>query len=270
MKRNRFARLAAALLAAVLTLTGVASAQTTLTSTTLAAAITNASDQVMTITSATGWTATSSSAQAYAVIDREVVGVRSLSSTQVGITRGLFSTRATGHASGVVVYYIPAGSMALTNFDRAGACSTAGSADPTQSGNNVPVLNVTTGRTFFCQGSVWVEGWTLGANKCSVTQATNRTTGVTCTGISGTITTNNASLAAEGTAKFTVTNTAVAVGDAVIVSQRSGSNGGGTIVDVTTVAAGSFEIAVQNGNVAAGTAETGAIILNFVVVKAVP
>jgi len=111
-------------------------------------------------------------------------------------------------------------------------------------------------------------GYATGAG-CAVTQDTNRTTGVTCTGVSGAITTHNASLAAEATAKFTVTNTSVAVGDVVVVSQRSGSDGGGTLVEVTTVAAGSFQIAVHNGNVAAGTAETGAIIINFAVIKAV-
>lgn len=111
-------------------------------------------------------------------------------------------------------------------------------------------------------------GYGTGAGS-TVTQATNRTTGVTINALSGAITTNNTSLAAEGTAKFTVTNSKVEVGDVVVVSQRSGSNGGGTIVHVTTVADGSFEIAVHNANVAAGTAETGAIIINFAVIKAV-
>jgi hypothetical protein len=101
----------------------------------------------------------------------------------------------------------------------------------------------------------------------TVTQATNRTTGVTLSKLSGAITTSTASLAAESTADFTVTNTKVAVGDVVAVSVRSGSNGGGTTVSVITVAAGSFVIRVHNGNVAAGTAETGAIIINFVVLK---
>lgn len=101
----------------------------------------------------------------------------------------------------------------------------------------------------------------------AVTQATNRTTGVTLNSLTGTITTNNASLAAEGTADFVVTNDKVSIGDVVVVSVRSGSNGGGTIVSVTGVAAGSFTIRVHNGNVAAGTAETGAIVINFAVLK---
>ena len=111
-------------------------------------------------------------------------------------------------------------------------------------------------------------GYTTGAGG-AVTQLTNRTTAVTLDRMCGTITTNTASLAAEGTAKFTVNNASVAIGDTVIVCQQSGSNSGGTIVAVTTVAAGSFEIAVHNGNVAAGTAETGAILINFAIIKAV-
>jgi len=110
-------------------------------------------------------------------------------------------------------------------------------------------------------------GYTKGGS--SVTQATNRTTGVTISTLSGTITTNNTSLAAEAAAAFTVTNTFVEIGDVVVVSQRSGSNSGNTNVYVSTVAAGSFAITVANNNVAAGTAETGAIIINFAVIKAV-
>ena len=103
----------------------------------------------------------------------------------------------------------------------------------------------------------------------SVTQATNRTTGVTITALSGEITTNTASLAAEASANFTVTNTLVALNDVVVVSIQSGSNGGNTAVSVVTTADGSFVIKVSNNNAAAGTAETGAIIINFAVIKAV-
>jgi len=117
-------------------------------------------------------------------------------------------------------------------------------------------------------------GYSVGATSAAptggtVTQATNRTTGVTLNTICGAITTNNASLSAEAAAEFTVTNSLVAVGDVVVVSQRSGSNGGNTCVYVSTVAAGSFKITVANNNANAGTAETGAIIINFLILKAV-
>jgi hypothetical protein len=101
-----------------------------------------------------------------------------------------------------------------------------------------------------------------------VTQQTNRTTGVTLNALSGQITTNNASLAAETAAAFTVTNSSVAADDVVLISIGGGSNGGNTTVTVTTVAAGSFQITVANQNAAAGTAETGAILINFIVMKA--
>lgn len=103
----------------------------------------------------------------------------------------------------------------------------------------------------------------------TVTQLTDRTTGVTINAMCGTITTHNASLAAEASAVFTVTNSFVEIGDVVLISQRSGKVALNTQVEVTAVANGSFNITVINNNVAAGTAETGAIILNFAIVKAV-
>lgn len=102
----------------------------------------------------------------------------------------------------------------------------------------------------------------------TVTQATNRTTGVTLNTISGQITTNTASLAAEATAVFTVTNNQIFTDDIVLVALSGGSNGGGTIVFVQSIALGSFVIAVQNNNASAGTAETGAITINFLIMKA--
>ena len=102
----------------------------------------------------------------------------------------------------------------------------------------------------------------------TVTQLTNRTTGVTLNTLTGQITTHNASLAAEASADFVVTNSRVTAKDVVVVSVASGTNGGGTSVGVVGVAAGSFTIRVTNNNVAAGTAETGAIVINFLVMKA--
>jgi hypothetical protein len=126
-----------------------------------------------------------------------------------------------------------------------------------------------TDRTAAANGGV-LTGKSLGfaKNGSAVTQATNRTTGVTINANSGAITTNNASLAAEAAAEFTVTNGKVGISDVVIVAIQSGTNGGNTAVAVTGVAAGSFNIKVSNNNAAAGTAETGAIIINFAVIKA--
>lgn len=103
----------------------------------------------------------------------------------------------------------------------------------------------------------------------AVTQLTDRTTAVTLNALCGAITTDDASLAAEASANFTVNNNLVEVGDVVVPCIRSGSDGGNTAVTVVTVADGSFVLKVSNNNAAAGTAETGAIIINFVVLKAV-
>ena len=111
-------------------------------------------------------------------------------------------------------------------------------------------------------------GYTTGAGG-TVTQITSRTTGVTLSTVCGSITTDVSSLAAEVAAEFVVTNTLVAVGDVVVISIRSGTNGGNTAVNVTTVAAGSFKLKVSNNNAAAGAAETGAIIITFAIIRAV-
>jgi hypothetical protein len=114
-------------------------------------------------------------------------------------------------------------------------------------------------------------GYATGAGG-TATQTTNRTTTAVVSPaacLSGTVTTDTTSLAAEAAAEFQVTNTAVEIGDCVVVSIRSGSNGGNTDVIVSTVAAGSFKLKVCNNNASGGTAETGAIIINFAVIKAV-
>ena len=111
-------------------------------------------------------------------------------------------------------------------------------------------------------------GYATGAGG-AVTQITSRATGVTVNTLSGRITTDTTSLAAEASAVFVVTNSTVAIGDVVVCSIRSGAIALNTDVVVSAVAAGSFSITVINNNVAAGIAETGAIIINYAVIKAV-
>lgn len=99
----------------------------------------------------------------------------------------------------------------------------------------------------------------------TVTQVTNRSTGVTLNKACGTIVTDTTSLAALAAASFTVTNSVVGINDVVVLSVQSGATNVKTFVKVTTVAAGSFIITVHN--VDAATAEIGAIIINFIVFK---
>ena len=109
-------------------------------------------------------------------------------------------------------------------------------------------------------------GYATGAGG-AVTQLTNRSTGVTVNAICGAITTDATSLAAGAEATFTVTNSSVAIGDVVVASLRSGATAGTSIPAVTAVAAGSFAITLTNLH--ASTADTGASIINFAVIKAV-
>lgn len=110
-------------------------------------------------------------------------------------------------------------------------------------------------------------GYATGAGG-TATQTTNRSTGVTINKVTGTITTDTTSLAAGAEAKFTVTNSTVAATDTVVVSLASGNSGIGTCCPyVSAVAAGSFDITISNLH--ASTAETGACVLNFTVIKGV-
>lgn len=126
--------------------------------------------------------------------------------------------------------------------------------------------SVTAATTIRSTGPTSGVGYATGAGG-SVTQATNRTTGVTLNTVTGSITTSSASLAALAAASFTVTNSAVAISDVIILSIRSGQVNKETRATVTAVAAGSFEITIFNS--AAVTAETGAIVINFAVIKGV-
>ena len=101
----------------------------------------------------------------------------------------------------------------------------------------------------------------------TVTQITSKSTAVVMPApcFTGTITMNNASLANAGTVKFTVTDTAVAASDVVLVSPQQGSITAAAAYLITTNANnGSFVVNVYN----AGTTESDAIILNFIVLRA--
>ncbi len=117
-----------------------------------------------------------------------------------------------------------------------------------------------------CNSATGVIGFATGAGSL-VTQTTDRATGVTIDAPTGKITTDTTSLGAEVSAEFTVTNSLCALNDIPVVAIRSGANGGNTAVAVSTVANGSFKIRVSNNNAAGGTAETGAIVINFAIFK---
>ena len=104
-------------------------------------------------------------------------------------------------------------------------------------------------------------GYDTGAGG-TVTQITSRTTGVTINKITGSITLVSAA-GSVTPSSFTVTNSAVAVTDVVIINQRSGTDK--LLLLVTKVSAGSFEIT----DYTTGGTTVESPVINFAVIKGV-
>ena len=104
-------------------------------------------------------------------------------------------------------------------------------------------------------------GYRTGAGT-AVTQLTSRTTGVTINNVCGAITLFSAAGSAAYQT-FTVTNSAVAATDTIIVNQKSGTDL--NIILVTNVAAGSFKISFAT----TGGTTVEQPVFNFAVIKAV-
>jgi hypothetical protein len=97
----------------------------------------------------------------------------------------------------------------------------------------------------------------------TVTQATNKSTGVTLDKHSGDITMNAAALAADTAASFTLTNSAIAATDLLLPNHVSGGTAGAYTIN-TACASGSAVITVRN--VTAGSLSE-AIVIRFAVIK---
>jgi hypothetical protein len=121
-------------------------------------------------------------------------------------------------------------------------------------GNNGSILSPTIGGI----------GYTTGAGG-TVTQATNKATGVTLNKVTGLITMNNAALAANTTVSFTLTNSAIAATDTIILQHNSAGTVGAYTLNVQP-AAGSAVINVRN--VTAGSLSE-AIVIRFTVIKSI-
>ncbi len=98
----------------------------------------------------------------------------------------------------------------------------------------------------------------------TVTQATNKSTGVTLNTESGQITMNNAQLDAGTEVSFTVTNSKIAATDVVVACHGSAGTAGSYLVNANAIASGSFAVTVSN--VSAGNLSE-AIVINCVAFK---
>jgi len=102
-----------------------------------------------------------------------------------------------------------------------------------------------------------------GTGRGTVTQATNKSTGVTLNAPCGAITMNGAALSADTTVSFTLTNTSIAATDLLVLNHVSGGTAGAYVLNAQA-AAGSASINVRN--ITAGSLSE-AIVIGFAVIK---
>lgn len=101
----------------------------------------------------------------------------------------------------------------------------------------------------------------------TVTQLTNKATGVTLNKLSGQITMNNATLNRNSGVSFTLTNSFIAATDVVVACIASGATLTAYSLNVTAVSAGSCSLHLHN--LLSGTDLSEALVLNFIVIKGV-
>jgi len=101
----------------------------------------------------------------------------------------------------------------------------------------------------------------------TVTQATDKSTGVTLNKSAGRITMNNAALAGGAAVSFTLTNSSISINDTIIVnvsSNTTGSAAGAYTTYVSYLASGSALITLRN--LTASTSYSEAVIINFAII----
>jgi hypothetical protein len=148
------------LIAALLALAGVVPAlgQTSLTTTTLSAAV-NASSNQVTIASATGV-----SAGSILFMDREAMRVTSITGTVANVSRGYSGTMARAHAASTIVY---AGAPVRFYADEV----VPGSVCTAASELYLPHIVLPSGNVYQCTNSVWYSiGSTVGSIQASFVQ----------------------------------------------------------------------------------------------------
>ena len=102
-----------------------------------------------------------------------------------------------------------------------------------------------------------------GTGRGTVTQGTNKSTGVTLNAPCGAITMNGAALNADTTVSFTLTNTSIAATDLLVLNHVSGGTAGAYTLNAQA-AAGSASINVRN--ITAGSLSE-AIVIGFAIIK---
>ena len=102
-------------------------------------------------------------------------------------------------------------------------------------------------------------GYTAAAQG-AVTQATDKSTGVTLNKSAGRITMNNAALASNTAVSFTLTNSLISANDAIIVNVSGGGTAGAYTTYISSMTTGSAVITLRNMT---GGSLSEAVIINF-------
>jgi len=140
----------------LLVFAGLAFGQTTMTTTTLSAAVSSTSTTTVRVASATGITA--GSTMLYIEDGTggfgagEALFVNSVNGTAIGVTRGYYGTLANQHISGAIVFVGPPSAFQVV--EPSGACTAANQPF-------TPYLNVKTGNQWLCStiSLSWVPGF---------------------------------------------------------------------------------------------------------------
>jgi len=105
-------------------------------------------------------------------------------------------------------------------------------------------------------------GYASGAQG-TVTQATDKSTGVTLNKSAGRITMNNAALASNTAVSFTLTNSLISANDVIITNVSGGGTAAAYTTYVSSMTAGSAVITLRN--MSAGSLSE-AVIINFAII----
>jgi hypothetical protein len=97
----------------------------------------------------------------------------------------------------------------------------------------------------------------------TVTQATDKSTGVTLNKSAGRITMNNAALAANTAVSFTLTNSLISTNDAIIVNVSGGGTAAAYTTYISSMSAGSAVVTLRN---LTGGSLSEAVIINYAII----
>lgn len=197
-------RLALAALVAVFLTAVPLFAQTQLTTTTLTAAVADQNTTSVSVLAATGISAPGTgSTLTYLFVDTELMQVRTVNGTAIGVLRGAGGTTASAHAVNALVYVGPPANF--TSVDFVGACTASNFP-------NLPLINTRNGNVWNCATSVAGAGLWQGYSTQRSQELAPRTA------VAG------SSLA---TSSYTILPT-----DYIVVLSSSGTAAGGTAVAV--------------------------------------